>query len=105
MSQIAKAYTDRRRKSAFSGLPAFMQLSQFGNKEQVENALSAVDSYTLHKPVKKKFQKGVTKVYFRDYQWGIDLLSTQNMAKFNGGINFILIVIDNYSRYNVCKYL
>jgi Integrase core domain len=98
MSEIAKAYTDRRRKSAFSGLPHFMQLSKYKNKAQVEKELAAVDAYTLHRPVKKKFQKRITKVFFRDHQWGIDLMDVQNMSKDNGGIKYILIAIDNFSR-------
>ena len=53
----------------------------------------------LHKPVRHKFPK--RKVYVRglDKIWAADLIEMRPFAKFNNGVNYLLAVIDIFSKY------
>ena len=53
----------------------------------------------LNKPIIKKSKK--IKVYssFRDNVWGVDLTGMQSLSKYNKGINYLLCVIDLFSKY------
>ena len=53
----------------------------------------------LNKPIIKKSKK--IKVYssFRDNVWGVDLAGMQSLSKYNKGINYLLCVIDLFSKY------
>ena len=53
----------------------------------------------LNKPIIKKSKK--IKVYssFRDNVWGVDLAGIQSLSKYNKGINYLLCVIDLFSKY------
>ena len=53
----------------------------------------------LHKPIIRKFKK--RKVYsgFKDNIWGTDLADMHLISKFNGGLKFLLCIIDIFSKY------
>ena len=61
--------------------------------------LTGVDSYSVLKQVRRKFKTPNVRVTFIDEQFDADLTSVQNIAKENDGINFLLFVIDIFSRY------
>ena len=53
----------------------------------------------LHKPIIRKFEKGKVQSSFIDNIWGTDLPDMQLICKFNKGLQFLLCVIDIYSKY------
>ena len=53
----------------------------------------------LHKPIIRKFEKGKVQSSFIDNIWGTDLPDMQLISKFNKGLQFLLCVIDIYSKY------
>ena len=53
----------------------------------------------LHKPIIRKFEKRKVHSSFVDNIWGADLADMQLMSKFNEEFNFLLCVIDIYSKY------
>ena len=54
---------------------------------------------TLHKPVRRKFNKRRVLVNGIDKIWAADLADMKAFSKFNQGYNFILVVIDIFSKY------
>jgi transposase InsO family protein len=56
-------------------------------------------TYTLYKPVRRKFQRDFYLVNNIDDQWESDLNDVQSLQKYNDGYRYILTVIDVFSRY------
>ena len=69
-------------KSAIKSIPQNKQLSQ-----------------ELHKPIIEKFKKRKVNSAFKDNVWAADLADMQLISKFNKGFEFLLCVIDIYSKY------
>ena len=53
----------------------------------------------LHKPIRRKFKKRRVLVGGIDRIWAADLVDMQAFAKFNGGVKYLLAVIDVFSKY------
>lgn len=66
-------------------------------KQQIKKWLSSKDAYTLHKLPRKKNQPKVL-VRGIDDQWSADLCDMKNIAKHNNNTNFMLTVIDVFSK-------
>jgi len=56
-------------------------------------------AYTLHKPIKRKYRKNpFYSKGINDY-WQADLADLSSLAKFNGGVRYLLFVIDVFSKF------
>lgn len=66
----------------------------------VETFLQQQDTYTLHKPVLRKFPRNKTFAIGIDSDWQADLCDVQKLAKYNDGYRHILTVIDVLSKYS-----
>jgi hypothetical protein len=99
VSEIQKLYTDKRSTASFSGLPAFIENSKYKDKKLVEQQLSHLDHYTLHRPVRRHFPRRMYRVPWIGFQWGMDLMSTENMSNENNRVSYILYCQDMFSRY------
>ena len=53
----------------------------------------------LHKPVRHRFPKRRVYVKGLDEIWGADLIEMRPFAKYNNGVNYLLAVIDIFSKY------
>ena len=53
----------------------------------------------LHKPVRRKFKRRRVLVNGIDKIWAADLADMRAFSKFNQGFNFLLLVIDIFSKY------
>ena len=69
---------------------------KFFNKETLGDA---VKSEIMQKPTIKKFEKRKVHSSFKYNIWGADQANMQLMNKFNKGFQFLLRVIDTYSKY------
>ena len=69
------------------------------NISQVKDWLSGEFTYTLHKPIRKKFIRNPIIVEDVDQQWEADLVDMQEFKKMNKGYTFMLTVIDILSKY------
>lgn len=58
--------------------------------------------YTLHKPSYHNFEKRRVYVHHADEQWQADLVDMQKYKKANDKTNYILTVIDCFSKYAWC---
>ena len=53
----------------------------------------------LHKPIRRKFNKRRVLVSGIDKLWAAELADMKAFSKYNQGYNFILVVIDIFSKY------
>ena len=65
----------------------------------VKHWLSKQETYSLHKPVRRKFPRRRVVVSGLDDQWQADLADVQSLAKYNGGHRYLLACIDVLSKY------
>lgn len=68
-------------------------------KEEIEKYLQSQDSFLLHKDIIKNFKRNKVIVFNIDQIWQADLCDVSNISKENKKFNFILTVIDVFSKY------
>lgn len=95
-------YHDSTFPASFTGKNTFIKgvQSRYPNvkAKDVEKALKAVDSYTLHKPTRRQplfrriFTKGI------NYLYQIDLVDMRKFADENDGYTMIITIIDTFSK-------
>ena len=68
------------------------------NLQDVKDFLSAQDSFTLHKVVKRKFARNKIAVTGIGEQYEMDLCDYSSLAKYNDNFKYILVVIDVFSK-------
>jgi len=106
LTSVQKDYTDPDKRGSFAGLPEFLRATGRKNSKKIRDELSAIPSYSLFKPVRTKYKQRATVVPpYLHYSYGMDLMSVQNMARKNKGINYILITVDLFSRFIFTAYL
>ena len=66
---------------------------------EVRKWLRGEDTYTMFRPVRKKFERVHTLVDAIDEQHQGDLLDVQWFSRFNDGVKFLLVIIDVMSRF------
>ena len=67
--------------------------------ENVKNFLSKQNTYTLHKPVKRRFPRNKIVTAGLDVDWQADLADLKSLKKYNSGYCYIVVVVDVLSRY------
>ena len=93
---LNKLYFDP--KIGYSGINDLVRKSGLKQKK-VKEFLDTVDTYTLHKPIRKKFQTRRVYVKGIDKQWQADLVEMREFSNENDGYNYLLTVIDCFSKY------
>ena len=68
-------------------------------KKEVREWLQFQDTYTLHKPTRRRFTRRRVVVYGIDHQWQADLVDLANLSSYNKGFKYLLTCIDVLSRY------
>jgi Integrase core domain/Chromo (CHRromatin Organisation MOdifier) domain len=100
IAQAAKAiYYDASNPAGFGGLSRIAKALTVKDQHRVRKWLQSQRVYTLHKPVRKRYDTRVYKVGGIDFQWQADLCEMQQHASLNNGMRYILTVIDIFSRY------
>ena len=75
------------------------------SRQQVEKWLSKELSYTLHKPVYKRFSRNKTIVCYINELWKMDMCDTSSLKQFNDGDTFLLSIIDVFSKIGLAHSL
>ena len=68
-------------------------------KEQVRDWLKEQTTYTLHKPLRRRFRKNRVIVYGIGHQWQVDPVDVQTMSFQNKGFKYLLTCIDIFSKH------
>ena len=67
--------------------------------QKVREWLEKQTSYTLHKPIQRRFRRRRVIVAGIDHQWQADLADVSSLQKQNNGFRYLLCVIDVFSKY------
>ena len=78
---------------SFSGIHSFAKVSKKPKKW-----LKTQDTYTLHFPVRKRFQRRKTIVPGAKFQMQADLIDFSALKHFNDGYKYIVVLIDVFSK-------
>jgi Integrase core domain len=93
-------YYNPRMPGAFGGVQALQrQLKGVKTPGEVQRWLQTQPTYTLHKPVRKRFRRNVILVHSADEQFQADLADVSMLSRWNNGVNFLLTCIDVFSKY------
>ena len=93
-------YFNPENPGAYGGVNAlYRQVVGVLSKKQVKDWLSGQDTYTLHKPIRRKFNRQRVLVGRVDQQWQADLVDLQSISKNNDGYKYLLTCIDVLSKY------
>ncbi|GFT49030.1 chromo domain-containing protein [Trichonephila clavipes] len=93
-----KLYYNPKEPASFGGVKRLSDASGL-KKTRVRKFLSGEDPYTLHFPVRYKFQRRKTIAYGVNELWQSDLVDLQKISRFNRGYRYLLTIIDAMSRY------
>ncbi len=102
-----KEYTNLKNAASLGGVHAFYKQlkSKYKNVKlkEVQNWLSSQDVYTKHKPRQTRFDRNKVYAESIDDNWQMDLCDMRSISKENDGYNYILTVIDVFSKYAWAK--
>ena len=100
---LEKLYFDIESSGGYCGVDRLYQKAAAKNpkitRQDVKDWLSGVETYTLFKPVKRKFNRLPILVDNIDEQWQADLMDVSWWKQYNDGVFFLLVVVDVLSRY------
>ena len=98
---LGDLYYSPNQPAAFGGAGKLVQAAKkYGiKKATVLKWLQAQGSYSIHKPIVRKFKENRVFVNGKDEQWQADLVDVQRLSKNNNGYKYILTVIDVLSKY------
>ena len=100
---IEKSYIKIDNPGSLGGLNRLYRELKKKNKDirlkDVQNFISTQDEYSLHKPLKKNFVRNKVLVFDIDDTWQIDLIDMSKFQKENEKVNYILTIIDVFSKY------
>ena len=90
---LGKVYNDPKHAALFGSAAKLVKASK-NNKRAVEEWLSGQDTYSLHKPVRKRFPRHPYTVTYIDDVWQMDLAHLSSLSKYNNKYKYLLIIID-----------
>ena len=99
---LKKLYTDSNFSGSFSGKNRFLKALKSHDrsitKANVEKSIRSIDSYELHRPLKrpKLFQRIYTKGI--KYLFQIDLIDMSKYENENDGYRWFITIIDTFSK-------
>ncbi|KAK6166515.1 hypothetical protein SNE40_023182 [Patella caerulea] len=96
--KLARVYYDPKHPAGFGGATRLQKATGVPLK-RVRAWLRGQRTYTLHKPIRKRFSRLSTVVAGVDHQWQADLSDLSSLASFNDGYKFLLCIIDVFSKY------
>ena len=95
-----KVYYDKNNVGAFGGVQRFArQLKKKQSTSSVKNWLQNQPTYTLHKPLKRKFPTRKYRTSGLNELWQMDLMEMIPYSRINKGYKYILTCVDVFSRF------
>ena len=93
-----EVYYNPSHPASFGGLDLLRQATG-KSAQKIKKWSLDQETYTLHKPVNKKFKRKSIITTFIDELWQADLCDLKDLAKYNKGYKYLLNVIDCFSKY------
>lgn len=69
------------------------------SRKQIREWLEGIDTYTLHKPARRRFSRSRVIVGGMDDQWQMDLVDMSALSRYNSGYRYLLTCIDILSKF------
>lgn len=98
-SSYAKIYYNPAHVAGFGTAGALAAAVRGSTLKHATEWLRGEDTYTLHKPARRRFKREQIFVNGLDHQWSTDLVSLIGLADYNGGHKYILCIIDALSKF------
>ena len=95
---VLSGYVDPKEPGALGGLKRYAE-AQGISKAQARRVLEKDLSYTLHRTPRRRFKNAPVVVFGVDEQWVSDLVDMQRLRQQNGGVRYLLTVVDALSKY------
>ena len=96
---IKRQYLNHRMPGSFSGATGFKKSGKRTETlDTIIRTLRDIPAYTQHFPIRKRFLRRKVYVPCENNQWGMDLLDVGKWSKQNNKTNFLLTVMDMFSR-------
>jgi hypothetical protein len=97
-------YYDPKHPGAFSGPQKLYTVVKSEGKldigmHRIRKFLHNQESYSLHKPVRRRLRRNHVVSAGKDDLWMADLIDMVKFADWNQGYKYILLVIDTFSKY------
>ena len=92
-------YYDISKPGSYGGVDSLVRSNRGVKKKSIQKWLEGEDTYTMHKPIKRKFRRRKVIVGGINQQFQADLIDLQNIKKWNNKINYLLTCIDVFSKY------
>lgn len=100
LNDLYKIYYDVSHPAGFSSLNNLARAMKGKmNRNDVQQWLQAQETYTLHKPVIRRFPRNKYILSNFNELWQADLSDMRTYNQYNDGFNYILCVIDVFSKY------
>ena len=101
---LSKLYYDTKSNVSYSSIYKLYQAAKDVipgiTLRNVKDWLKRQHTYTLHRPIKRKYARSKYFVSGIDKLWQIDLADMSMISKVNKNHNYILTCIDVFSKYN-----
>ena len=99
---LSRIYHDPKDAGSFTEVERLLRRAKQlhipgATRQKVEKYLRSEQAYTLNKRARRRFTWNNTYVAGIDAQWQADLADMQGIAKQNGGMRYLLTVIDVFS--------
>lgn len=98
-NDLKENYTKPGHPIAYSGI---QQIYNYYKRKypisKIKEFLSSNESYTLHREFHKQ-KRNISFTNFKRYQFQMDLVEVQHLAKYNDNVRYLLNVIDTFTRY------
>lgn len=95
---LKETYFNARSTASFGGIQRLASATREPPRH-VQKWLRQQWAYTLHKPIRKNFQRRRYITRGINEQWQADLVEMQHYSRENEGMRYILFIIDIFSRY------
>ena len=101
---LKSLYYDLERESGLGSISKLYRAVKEDGKykltyNQVRDFLQGEDTYTLHKPARKKYPRNRVIAVGRDEIHQLDLVDVASLARYNDGYKYLLTCIDVFSKY------
>ena len=96
--KLSKTYFDVQSEGGYGGVER-LHKSTGVKRKNVKKWAEGEEAYTLHKPIRYKFERRPTIVSGPYDQFQMDLLDTSAYSSKNNGVRFLLIVIDVFTKF------
>lgn len=100
LNDLSRIYYTPEHPGGFSGADKLANaVSGRFTKKQVKDWLQSQETYTLHKSASKRFPRNKYIVSNINYLWQADLSDMRSLSQYNDEYNYILCVIDVFSKF------